>query len=134
MSEIYEDHVSASKKKNVKSPGRKEMGHPKYLDMVVAIIKDAKEERRKGVSKSALLKRIKEAYDVGANAKFTNTQLNMALKRGLAKEVLKMAKEGGKGSQHYKLVDTASYKSKTEVKHVMQTHTYFYFCFCELAG
>merc|ERR1739838_1089466 len=72
------------------------------------------DERRKGVSKSALLKRIKETYDVGTNAKFTNTQLNMALKRGLAKEILKMAKEGGKGSGHYKLIDSAAYASKTK--------------------
>merc|ERR1739838_1280954 len=108
--------VSVTKKKDVKSPGRKEAAHPKYLDMIVATIRAAKDERRKGVSKSALLKRIKETYDVGTNAKFTNTQLYMALKRGLAKAVLKMAKEGGKGSGHFKLIDSAAYETKTKAK------------------
>ena len=75
---------------------------------------------------------FRETYDVGVNAKFTNTQLNMALKRGLAKEVLKMAKEGGKGSGHYKLIDSAAYESKTKVENVLSSTFTNFMSICRL--
>jgi len=115
MVRSFNDFVFISRLKKVKqtsSASKKELTHPKYLDMVVAIIKGAKDDSRMGLSKSAILKMMREAYDVGINERFINTQLNLALKRGLAKDVLKMAKKKGKGSGHYKLVEKSSHESK----------------------
>jgi len=117
MVRSFNDFVFISRLKKIKQPSsasKKDLTHPKYLDMIVAIIKDAdaKDDNRMGLSKSAILKKMREAYDVGINERFINTQLNLALKRGLAKDVLKMAKKEGKGSGHYKLVEKSHHKSK----------------------
>ena len=49
----------------------------------------------------------RENYNFGdIDAKSINTQLSLALKRGIAKEILKKAKEEGKGKNHYKMVET----------------------------
>merc|ERR1739838_328318 len=64
-----------------------------------------------------LLKRIRENYNFGdTDAKSINTQVSLALKRGLAKEVLKKAKEEGKGKNHYKMVETNIKADKSKSK------------------
>merc|ERR1712096_163127 len=75
--------------------------------MVVEVIRTATDDKRKGLSRVILLKRIRENYNFGdIDAKSINTQLSLALKRGIAKEILKKAKEEGKGKNHYKMIET----------------------------
>merc|ERR1739838_491973 len=69
-----------------------------------------------------LLKRIRENYNFGdTDAKSINTQVSLALKRGLAKEVLKKAKEEGKGKNHYKMVETNIKADKSKSKKASKT-------------
>merc|ERR1712071_224403 len=72
--------------------------HPPYLEMVVAAVEALKE--RSGSSRQAILKYIMATYSVGANPKICNSHLKQALKRGLASEMLKNAKnvKGAAGS------------------------------------
>merc|ERR1739838_928634 len=106
-----------NKTKKVKGPGgaKKESTHPPYLDMVVEVIRSATDDKRKGLSKVILLKRIRENYNFGdTDAKSINTQVSLALKRGLAKEVLKKAKE--EGSARRLSIGTPAKKVVSKVK------------------
>merc|ERR1719233_244941 len=75
--------------------------------MIIEAIKELKS--RTGCSRSAIMKQMKEVHDLG-DEKRANMHLKLALKRGLEKGIFKMAKEEGKNSQKYKLVDTADAK------------------------
>merc|ERR1712033_103916 len=77
--------------------------HPKYSVMIAAAITSLKD--RTGSSRQAILKHIVANNKVDA-AKAA-TQVRLALKRGVAKGVLKTAKDSGKGAGSYKLVKNA---------------------------
>merc|ERR1712112_101203 len=73
--------------------------HPKYSVMIAAAITALKD--RTGSSRGAILKHIVANNKVDA-AKAA-TQVRLALKRGVAKGALKMARASGKGAGSYKL-------------------------------
>merc|ERR1712034_135285 len=75
--------------------------HPKYSEMVAASIKAI--AARGGCSRQAILKKIKEDFDVGDNDKRVAVNVNMTLKKGIESGRLKMAREKGKGAGSYKL-------------------------------
>merc|ERR1712078_734432 len=74
--------------------------HPKYSVMIAAAITALKD--RTGSSRQAILKYICANYKVDA-AKAA-VQVRLALKRGVAKGALKMARASGKGAGSYKVV------------------------------
>merc|ERR1712210_432594 len=74
--------------------------HPKYSVMIAAAITTLKD--RTGSSRQAILKYICANYKVDA-AKAA-VQVRLALKRGVAKGALKMARASGKGAGSYKVV------------------------------
>merc|ERR1712046_514285 len=74
--------------------------HPKYSVMTAAAITALKD--RTGSSRQAILKYICANYKVDA-AKAA-VQVRIALKRGVAKGALKMARASGKGAGSYKVV------------------------------
>merc|ERR1712064_206318 len=74
--------------------------HPKYSVMIAAAITTLKD--RTGSSRQAILKYICANYKVDA-AKAA-VQIRLALKRGVAKGALKMARASGKGAGSYKVV------------------------------
>merc|ERR1711881_656844 len=80
--------------------------HPKYSVMIAAAITALKD--RTGSSRGAILKHIVANNKVDA-AKAA-TQVRLALKRGVAKGALKMARASGKGAGSYKLVKVAKPK------------------------
>merc|ERR1711894_42529 len=77
--------------------------HPKYSVMIAAAITSLKD--RTGSSRQAILKYICANYKVDA-AKAA-VQVRLALKRGVAKGALKMARASGKGAGSYKKVKKA---------------------------
>merc|ERR1719328_763808 len=87
--------MSAAPKK-AKAPA----AHPKYSVMIAAAITALKD--RTGSSRQAILKYICANYKVDA-AKAA-VQVRLALKRGVAKGALKMARASGKGAGSYKVV------------------------------
>merc|ERR1712037_557125 len=90
---------AAAPKKAAAKP-KASAAHPKYADMIAAAITALKE--RTGCSRQAILKYICANYKVDA-AK-AGVHIRMALKAGIAKGSLKMAKESGKGAGKFKLV------------------------------
>merc|ERR1719232_1713883 len=86
--------------------------HPKYSVMIAAAIAALKD--RTGSSRQAILKYICANYKVDA-AK-AGQHLRMALKAGIKKGSLKMAKESGKGAGCFKLVKVEKPKKVKEVK------------------
>lgn len=76
--------------------------HPKYVDMIKAALVNLKD--RKGTSRQAILKYIKEHYKVGSNVE---TQLKMALKRAVASNTITHSKGVG-ASGSFKLVKKES--------------------------
>merc|ERR1712001_765559 len=86
--------------------------HPKYSDMIAAAITALKD--RTGSSRQAILKYICANYKVDA-AK-AGQHLRMALKAGIKKGTLKMAKESGKGAGCFKLVKVEKPKKVKAVK------------------
>ena len=87
--------MSAAPKK-AKAPA----AHPKYSVMIAAAITSLKD--RTGSSRQAILKYICANYKVDASK--AGQHLRMALKAGIKKGSLKMAKESGKGAGCFKLV------------------------------
>merc|ERR1712018_496647 len=79
---------------------KKAAAHPKYSVMIAAAITALKD--RTGSSRQAILKYICANYKVDA-AKAA-VQVRLALKRGVAKGALKMARASGKGAGSYKVV------------------------------
>merc|ERR1712178_592350 len=86
--------------------------HPKYSVMIAAAITALKD--RTGSSRQAILKYICANYKVDA-AKAA-VQVRLALKRGVAKGVLKMARASGKGAGSYKVVKAEKPKKVKKAK------------------
>merc|ERR1719419_1451180 len=86
--------------------------HPKYSVMIATAIKTLKD--RTGSSRAAILKYICANYKVDA-AKAA-VQIRLALKRGVAKGALKMARASGKGAGSYKLAKVEKPKKVKKVK------------------
>ena len=86
--------------------------HPKYSVMIAAAITALKD--RTGSSRQAILKYVCANYKVDA-AK-AGQHLRMALKAGIKKGSLKMAKESGKGAGKFKLVKVEKPKKVKKVK------------------
>merc|ERR1712203_104990 len=104
--------ADAAKPKKVAKP-KTPAAHPKYSVMIAAAIAALKD--RTGSSRQAILKYICANYKVDA-AK-AGQHLRMALKAGIKKGTLKMAKESGKGAGCFKLVKVEKpKKAKKAVK------------------
>merc|ERR1712037_1040942 len=86
--------------------------HPKYSVMIAAAITTLKD--RTGSSRQAILKYICANYKVDA-AKAA-VQVRLALKRGVAKGALKMARASGKGAGSYKVVKVEKPKKVKKAK------------------
>merc|ERR1711981_1049904 len=86
--------------------------HPKYSVMIAAAITTLKD--RTGSSRQAILKYICANYKVDA-AKAA-VQVRLALKRGVAKGALKMARASGKGAESYKVVKVEKPKKVKKAK------------------
>merc|ERR1712064_43550 len=86
--------------------------HPKYSVMIAAAITTLKD--RTGSSRQAILKYICANYKVDA-AKAA-VQIRLALKRGVAKGALKMARASGKGAGCYKVVKVEKPKKVKKAK------------------
>merc|ERR1711881_827212 len=104
--------ADAAKTKKVAKP-KAPAAHPKYSVMIAAAITALKD--RTGSSRQAILKYVCANYKVDA-AK-AGQHLRMALKAGIKKGTLKMAKESGKGAGCFKLVKVEKpKKAKKAVK------------------
>merc|ERR1712054_353729 len=90
----------------------KPAAHPKYSVMIAAAITALKD--RTGSSRQAILKYICANYKVDA-AKAA-VQVRIALKRGVAKGALKMARASGKGAGSYKVVKVEKAKKAKKPK------------------
>merc|ERR1712018_429599 len=101
------DAPKAKKATKPKAPA----AHPKYSVMIAAAIGALKD--RTGSSRQAILKYIFANYKVDA-AK-AGQHLRMALKAGIKKGTLKMAKESGKGAGCFKLVKVEKPKKAKKV-------------------
>merc|ERR1712168_1408988 len=102
------DAPKAKKAAKPKAPA----AHPKYSVMIAAAITALKS--RTGSSRQAIIKYVIANYKVDA-AK-APVQIRMALKRGVAKNALKLAKESGKGAGCYKLVKVEKPKKVKKAK------------------
>merc|ERR1712018_303410 len=91
---------------------KKAAAHPKYSVMIAAAITALKD--RTGSSRQAILKYICANYKVDA-AKAA-VQVRLALKRGVAKGALKMARASGKGAGSYKVVKVEKPKKAKKPK------------------
>merc|ERR1712064_171811 len=96
---------------NMSAPAKK-AAHPKYSVMIAAAITTLKD--RTGSSRQAILKYICANYKVDA-AKAA-VQIRLALKRGVAKGALKMARASGKGAGCYKVVKVEKPKKVKKAK------------------
>merc|ERR1711881_376479 len=104
--------ADAAKTKKVAKP-KAPAAHPKYSVMIAAAITALKD--RTGSSRQAILKYICANYKVDASK--AGQHLRMALKAGIKKGSLKMAKESGKGAGCFKLVKVEKpKKAKKAVK------------------
>merc|ERR1739844_258550 len=103
--------ADAAKTKKVAKP-KAPAAHPKYSVMIAAAITALKD--RTGSSRQAILKYVCANYKVDA-AK-ASQHLRMALKAGIKKGTLKMAKESGKGAGCFKLVKVEKPKKVKAVK------------------
>merc|ERR1711990_174855 len=103
--------ADAAKPKKVAKP-KAPAAHPKYSVMIAAAIAALKD--RTGSSRQAILKYVCANYKVDA-AK-AGQHLRMALKAGIKKGSLKMAKESGKGAGKFKLVKVEKPKKKAAPK------------------
>merc|ERR1712088_947833 len=91
--------ADAAKPKKVAKP-KAPAAHPKYSVMIAAAITALKD--RTGSSRQAILKYVCANYK--EDAAKAGQHLRMALKAGIKKGTLKMAKESGKGAGCFKLV------------------------------
>merc|ERR1711970_721863 len=104
--------------RNMSAPAKKASkpkapaAHPKYSVMIAAAITSLKD--RTGSSRQAILKYICANYKVDA-AKAA-VQVRLALKRGVAKGALKMARASGKGAGSYKVVKAEKPKKVKKAK------------------
>ena len=86
--------------------------HPKYSVMIAAAITTLKD--RTGSSRQAILKYICANYKVDAVKAVVHVR--MALKRGVAKGALKMARASGKGAGSFKVVKVEKPKKVNKFK------------------
>merc|ERR1712086_68903 len=100
--------MSAPAPKVKKAPA----AHPKYSVMIATAITTLKD--RTGSSRQAILKSIVANNKVDA-AKAA-VQVRLALKRGVAKGALKMARASGKGAGSYKVVKVEKPKKVKKAK------------------
>merc|ERR1711994_825332 len=103
--------ADAAKTKKVAKP-KAPAAHPKYSVMIAAAITALKD--RTGSSRQDILKYICANYKVDASK--AGQHLRMALKAGIKKGSLKMAKESGKGAGCFKLVKAEKPKKVKAVK------------------
>merc|ERR1711902_139128 len=103
--------ADAAKTKKAAKP-KAPAAHPKYSVMIAAAIAALKD--RTGSSRQAILKYICANYKVDASK--AGQHLRMALKAGIKKGSLKMAKESGKGAGCFKLVKVEKPKKKVAPK------------------
>merc|ERR1712102_191253 len=103
--------AEAPKAKKASKP-KAPAAHPKYSVMIAAAITSLKD--RTGSSRQAILKYICANYKVDA-AKAA-VQVRLALKRGVAKGALKMARASGKGAGSYKVVKVEKPKKAKKPK------------------
>merc|ERR1712050_707560 len=96
---------------NMSAPAKK-ASNPKYSVMIAAAITALKD--RTGSSRQAILKYICANYKVDA-AKAA-VQVRLALKRGVAKGALKMARASRKGAGSYKVVKVEKPKKVKKAK------------------
>merc|ERR1712055_977887 len=85
--------------------------HPKYSVMIIEAMKELK--LRTGCSRTAILKQIKGAHDVGDEKK-ASMYLALALKKGVEKGIFKKARDEGKNSNKFKLGENAEVKKATK--------------------
>merc|ERR1712122_74121 len=104
--------MSAAAPKKAAAKPKAPAAHPKYSVMIAAAITALKE--RTGCSRQAILKYVCANYKVDA-AK-AGQHLRLALKAGIKKGSLKMAKESGKGAGKFKLVKVEKPKKKPAAK------------------
>merc|ERR1712002_1401723 len=107
----WAEAAKAPKAKKAAKP-KAPAAHPKYSVMIAAAITALKD--RTGSSRGAILKHVVANNKVDA-AKAA-TQVRLALKRGVAKGALKMARASGKGAGSYKLVKVAKAKKVKKAK------------------
>merc|ERR1712119_95668 len=105
---------AAAKKSAAKAAQGQASSHPKYADMVATTIEAI--ASRGGCSRQAILKKIKEDFDVGDNERRVAINVNMTLKKGVESGKLKMAREKGKGAGSYKLGEKPKPEKKKPVK------------------
>merc|ERR1712106_740272 len=96
----------------VKKAPKAPAAHPKYSVMIATAITTLKD--RTGSSRQAILKSIVANNKVDA-AKAA-VQVRLALKRGVVKGALKMARASGKGAGSYKLVKVVKPKKVKKAK------------------
>merc|ERR1711983_64392 len=104
--------AAAAPKKALATKPKAPAAHPKYSVMIAAAIGALKD--RTGSSRQAILKYVCANYKVDA-AK-AGQHLRLALKAGIKKGSLKMAKESGKGAGKFKLVKVEKPKKKPAAK------------------
>merc|ERR1712096_74844 len=105
---------AAAKKSAAKAVQGQASSHPKYADMVATTIGAI--ASRGGCSRQAILKKIKEDFDVGDSERRVAINVNMTLKKGVESGKLKMAREKGKGAGSYKLGEKQKPEKKKPVK------------------
>merc|ERR1712048_368926 len=105
------NNMTADAAKKAPAKPKAPAAHPKYSVMIAAAITALKD--RTGSSRQAILKYIYANYKVDA-AK-AGQHLRMALKAGIKKGTLKMAKESGKGAGCFKLVKVEKPKKAKKV-------------------
>ena len=103
--------AAAPKAKKAAKP-KAPAAHPPYAAMIKAAVKALAD--KKGSSRQAILKYICANYKVDA-AKAA-VQVRIALKRGVAKGALKMARASGKGAGSYKVVKVEKPKKAKKPK------------------
>merc|ERR1711933_395435 len=106
------NNMTADAAKKAPAKPKAPAAHPKYSVMIAAAITALKD--RTGSSRQAILKYVCANYKVDA-AK-AGQHLRMALKAGIKKGSLKMAKESGKGAGKFKLVKVEKPKKVKKVK------------------
>merc|ERR1712129_57494 len=111
ISHTKNTNMSAAAPKAKKAP-KAPASHPKYSVMIATAITTLKD--RTGSSRQAILKHICANNKVDA-AKAA-VQVLLALKRGVAKGALKMARASGKGAGSYKVVKVEKPKKVKKAK------------------
>merc|ERR1711892_36727 len=111
----HENLTMSAPAPKVKKAPKAPAAHPKYSVMIAAAITELKD--RTGSSRQAILKHVVANNKVDA-AKAA-VQVRLALKRGVVKGALKMARASGKGAGSFKLVKVVKPKKVKKAKKPM---------------